>query len=54
MVFHAKEIAKLQHIIKLAENIIAENPKPKRGRPPRYNGNGAKALYRKAHSALGK
>ena len=41
MVFHAKEIAKLQHIIKLAENIIAENPKPKRGRPPLYNGNGA-------------
>jgi hypothetical protein len=41
MTLRAKEISKLQRIIKLAENLIAESPKPKRGRPTLYGGNGA-------------
>jgi hypothetical protein len=36
----AKELSKLQRIIKLAEKLIAENPKPKRGRPALHDGNG--------------
>ena len=40
MALHAKEVSKLQRIIKLAEKLIANNPKPKRGRPALNNGNG--------------
>jgi len=42
MTLYAKEVAKLHRIIKLVEKLIAESPKPKRGRPALYNGNGAK------------
>ena len=41
MALHAKDIAKLQRIIRLAEKLIAESPRPKRGRPAAHNGNGA-------------
>ena len=41
MALRAQEISKLQYIIRLAEKLIAESPKPKRGRPPLYDGNGA-------------
>ena len=41
MALHAKEIAKLRRIIGLAKKLIAESPKPKRGRPVRKGGNGA-------------
>ena len=40
LALHAKEVSKLQRIIKLAEKLIANNPKPKRGRPALNNGNG--------------
>ena len=40
MALHAKEIAKLRRIIVLAEKLIAESPKLKRGRPALHNGNG--------------
>lgn len=40
MALHAKEIAKLRRIIVLAEKLIAESSKPKRGRPALHNGNG--------------
>jgi hypothetical protein len=30
----AREISKLRRIIKIAEQLIALNPKPRRGRPP--------------------
>jgi hypothetical protein len=39
LALHAKEIAKLRRIIVLAEKLIAESPKPKRGRPVLRNGN---------------
>ena len=38
MALHAKEVAKLRRIIGLAEKLIAENPKPKRGRPATKGG----------------
>jgi hypothetical protein len=41
LALYAKEIAKLQRIITLAEKLIAESPSPKRGRPASHNGSGA-------------
>lgn len=41
MALHASEVSKLRRIIALAEKLIAESPKPKRGRPALSNGNGA-------------
>ena len=41
MALYAREVSKLRRIIALAEKLIAENPKPKRGRPALQNGNGA-------------
>jgi hypothetical protein len=46
MTLRAKEISKLHRIITLAENLIAESPEPKRGRPPIYDGNG---VHRRAN-----
>jgi len=34
LALYAKEISKLRRIIDLAEQMIAESPKPRRGRPP--------------------
>ena len=41
LALYAKEVATLQRIITLAEKLIAESPRPKRGRPAPHNGNGA-------------
>lgn len=41
MALQAREISKLRRIIALAERLIDESPKPKRGRPPLSNGNGS-------------
>lgn len=41
MALHANEIAKLRRIIELAEKMIAESPKPQRGRPALPNGMGS-------------
>ena len=38
MSIQATEIAKLRRIIELAEKLIAESPKPRRGRPSGSNG----------------
>ena len=40
MALYAKEISKLHRIIALAEKMIDESPKPKRGRPALSNGQG--------------
>ena len=42
MALHAKEVSKLRRIIALAETLIDESPKPKRGRPAISNGNGSR------------
>ena len=42
MALDAQELKKLRRIIALVENLIAESPKPKRGRPALSNGNGTK------------
>ena len=41
MALYAKELSKLRRIIAMAEQLIDESPKPKRGRPALSNGNGA-------------
>ena len=41
MALHAREVLKLRRIIALAEKLIADNPKPQRGRPALLNGNGS-------------
>ena len=38
MALYAKEISKLRRIIALAEKLIDESPKPRRGRPAILNG----------------
>ena len=43
MTLHAKEFAKLRRIIALADKLIAESPKPKRGRRAAKGGNGSVA-----------
>jgi hypothetical protein len=40
MALYANEISKLRRIIKLAEQLIAETPKPQRDRPALSNGMG--------------
>jgi hypothetical protein len=40
LTLYSKEVASLQRIIRLAEKLIAENPKPKRGRPASNNAKG--------------
>jgi hypothetical protein len=41
LALHAREVLKLRRIIALAEKLIDESPKPKRGRPALSNGNGS-------------
>ena len=43
MALSAKDISKMQRIIYIAEKLIAESPKPKRGRPVSHNGVGKAA-----------
>ena len=41
MALDSQELKKLRRIIALAEKMISESPKPKRGRPALSNANGA-------------
>lgn len=53
MALYARDIAKLRRIITLAQTLIDEAPKAKRGRPALPNGNGAaKKRVRRTGKAL--
>jgi hypothetical protein len=56
LALNSQELKKLRRIIALAEKLIAESPKPKRGRPALSNGNGAanKGANRKRIRRTGK